>query len=395
MEWEMKKLDELIANSQIGLVKAKKDQDISHPYRYFKMNNILNDNGIIDSDYAKVDASEEEIKKYSLEENDLLFNTRNSFELVGKTCLYRSSSEEITLYNNNILRIRFKNIILPEFAALAFSSSNVLEQLHDMKSGTTSVVGIYFKSLRNLQIPLPPLPEQRRLVTLLDRAFADIERARALLERNLRNAEELFESRLGEVIGKSGKLYKLSDVCAIKSKLVDPKKEEFQESLHVGGGNIKSFTGELLDLKSVKEEGLTSGKFEFSNDVVLYNKIRPYLVKVALPDFSGLCSADMYPLTPDDTLVLRQFLYYLLVSKNFTEYAMKGSARAGMPKVNRKHLFAYSCKIPKLKEQREIIDVLGKLKSETESLQSHYRTQLHHLTTLKQSLLQRAFAGKL
>lgn len=128
--------------------------------------------------------------------------------------------------------------------------------------------------------------------------------------------------------------------------------------LHVGGANIESVTGRLLDLQTASEEGLISGKFHFQQDSVLYSKIRPYLMKVARPSFEGLCSADIYPLCPLIQVLDRDYLYYLLLSPGFTDFAISGSARAGMPKVNRDHLFDYRFELPSLNEQHRIVALL-------------------------------------
>jgi type I restriction enzyme S subunit len=151
---------------------------------------------------------------------------------------------------------------------------------------------------------------------------------------------------------------RLGEVCEISSTLVDPRKPDFINLLHIGAGNMISGTGELVDIKTAKEEGLKSGKFLFDRTMVLYSKIRPYLMKVARPEFDGLCSADVYPLSPDTTQLDRDFLFYLLITREFTEYAIEGSSRAGMPKVNREHLFSFTNYIPPLLEQKRIVAIL-------------------------------------
>jgi type I restriction enzyme S subunit len=115
---------------------------------------------------------------------------------------------------------------------------------------------------------------------------------------------------------------------------------------------------ELRDVLTAESEGLKSGKYVFDARMVLYSKIRPYLKKVARPDFAGLCSADVYPLVPIPTAVTRDFLYHLLLTPEFTDYAVSVSARAGMPKVNRPQLFAYQLNVPPLSEQRRIVAIL-------------------------------------
>jgi type I restriction enzyme S subunit len=242
------------------------------------------------------------------------------------------------------------------------------------------------------------LSEQQRIVGILDEAFDGIATAKANAEKNLQNARALFESHLNSVFTQRGPGWverKLSEVCAITSTLVDPRKNEFLDLIHVGAGNIESNTGVFVDLKTAREEGLISGKFLFDESMVLYSKIRPYLMKVARPDFNGLCSADMYPLAPLSNQINRDFLFHLLLSKRFTDYAIQGSARAGMPKVNREHLFEFTVWLPGIAKQKEIAVKLDDLHEETQRLESIYQQKLAALEELKKSLLHRAFSGGL
>ncbi len=242
------------------------------------------------------------------------------------------------------------------------------------------------------------MPEQKRIVAILDEAFAGIETAIANTEINLANARELFDSYLDAVFSRCGEGWierYLADISYIGSRLIDPRKTEFSDLPHVGAGNIMSKTGELVNVQTASEEGLKSGKFLFDKSMVLYSKIRPYLEKVARPNFNGLCSADVYPLSPKDQYLSKDFLYYMLLSKDFTNYAISGSARAGMPKVNREHLFRYRAALPGVEEQRRLVDSLDDVASESRKLESIYQQKLTALKELKQSLLQKAFSGKL
>ena len=236
------------------------------------------------------------------------------------------------------------------------------------------------------------IKEQQSIVDYLDSAFAKIDTMKANAEKALNEAKALFQASLKEMLEpKEGWEEKtMNELCSIKSKLVDPTIDEYKNFIHVGGANITSFTGELIDLKTASEENLTSGKFKFDDNVILYNKIRPYLVKVAKPDFSGLCSADMYPLNPKKD-VYKNYLYYVLISKEFTNYAINGSARAGMPKVNRECLFAYKCYIPRYEEQIRITDYLDSLKSKVDRLQANYEKISQECDALKQAILRQVF----
>lgn len=91
----------------------------------------------------------------------------------------------------------------------------------------------------------------------------------------------------------------------------------------------------------------------------------------------------------------RDYLYHLLLSPAFTEFAIKGSARAGMPKVNREHLFAYRFALPPCDQQQRLAANLDELDAQTRRLESIYNAKLAALDELKQSLLHQAFTGGL
>lgn len=284
---------------------------------------------------------------------------------------------------------------IPEF--LYYFFLNFKEKLIAQAVGNAQP-NISQTKIKNTLIPIISIEEQKQIVKLLDSAFEKIDQAKANLEKNIANAKELFQSKLNEVFSQRGDGWEertLDEVCKITSKLINPKEAKYQELLHVGGGNIIAETGELINLKTAKEEGLKSGKFAFNTNVVLYNKIRPYLVKVTRPNFNGLCSADMYPLTPSKEKITKDFLYFLLISNDFTKYAISGSARAGMPKVNRKHLFRYTFSLPSIKTQNNIIKDLDFLHRKSKMLKCKYNKKNVFLEELKKSLLQKAFSGEL
>lgn len=236
------------------------------------------------------------------------------------------------------------------------------------------------------------IKKQQAIVSKLDTAFAKIDEIKDNAKRALDEAILLFDTALNATfsVNSGWEEHRLDELCSIESRLVDPTAECFARIPHIGGANITSTTGHLIDVKAVEDEDLSSGKYFFEENVVLYNKIRPYLKKVALPTSCGLCSADMYPLTPKKGTD-REFLRFLLLTKHFTDYAISGSARAGMPKVNRKHLFAYSCYTPSLEKQKLIASNLRSLLANIEELQKNEDSILKECETLKQAVLKQVF----
>lgn len=202
--WIEKPFEDLIESHVIGLIKNSREQGSDKAWPYVKMNNITRDNRFDFSSLTHVDATAEEVSKFSLKNGDFLFNTRNSHELVGKSCIYESDSTETVLYNNNIMRVRFRHGIDSKFVVLAFSSKAVVESLNGLKSGTTNVSAIYFKDLKSLVIPIPQIAEQTRITAKMEYLQEGIQHLICTYERKLSALEDLKKSLLHQAF--TGKL---------------------------------------------------------------------------------------------------------------------------------------------------------------------------------------------
>jgi type I restriction enzyme, S subunit len=179
----------VVSDTSLGLVRNATELSNDRAISYLRMNAITRGGELQFSDLLSTDASYEEIKRYSLAPGDLLFNTRNSRELVGKVALFRGGPR--CIFNNNLMRIRLRlDLCIPEYAAAAFRSPRVRMQIEQAKAGTTSVFAVYASALMRLQFPLPPLAEQRRFAANSDL----VHRAAREPTASLRVAEELFAS---------------------------------------------------------------------------------------------------------------------------------------------------------------------------------------------------------
>lgn len=183
----------------------------------------------------------------------------------------------------------------------------------------------------------------------------------------------------------------LGSIAWIDAKIVDPTSTHTRDLPHVSAENIASFTGELLGVKSASEDGVTSGKYNFDAGDVLYSKLRPYLRKATIPDFSGLCSADMYPLKTDETRILPEFLRLVLVGSAFTDYAIEESARTRMPKLNREQLFSYRFILPSLAYQRSVVSAVKLAAVQIHTARSSGSMQLSEVRPLTDAVYRRAF----
>lgn len=366
----------------------KKDQVVSEGYPCVRYGEIYTTYDIaFDKCVSHTTESEISARKY-FEKGDILFAiTGESVEDIGKSIAYLG--EEKCLLGGDVVAMKHNQN--PKYLAYALSSPSAIKQKGIGKT-KLKVVHTNIPSLKEIVIPIPSPEEQSAIVSKLDTAFAKIDEIKDNAKRALDEAILLFDTALNATFSNNSgwEEHRLDELCSIESRLVDPTAECFAKIPHIGGANITSTTGHLIDVKAVEDEDLSSGKYFFEENVVLYNKIRPYLKKVALPTTCGLCSADMYPLTPKKGTD-REFLRFLLLTKHFTDYAISGSARAGMPKVNRKHLFAYSCYTPSLEKQKLIASNLRSLLVNIEELQKNEDSILKECETLKQAVLKQVF----
>jgi restriction endonuclease S subunit len=306
-----------------------------------------------DTDIVFLDVELSQFKKRKLKYGDIILEKSGGGpkQPVGRVVIFDKKEGDFSFSNfTSVIRVKHQSEVDFNFLHRYLVFEYVSGATEKMQSHSTGIRNLKFDEYKEIEIPLPPISEQQRIVSILDECFAAIDKAKANAEQNLKNAKELFESYLQGLFNNNNwETRTFNEVCEISSKLIDPRKAEFQDLIHIGAGNIESKSGLLLDLKTAKEENLISGKFLFDESMVLYSKIRPYLMKVISCEFQGLCSADIYPLKPFESVITKRYLYHILLTKEFTDYAVLGSQRAGMPKVNRNHLFAYTFKLPSLK----------------------------------------------
>lgn len=267
-------------------------------------------------------------------------------------------------------------------------------------SGGSTFPNITGNQLNELSIILPPLPEQRAIAHILQTVQNAIQaRCKELeLERERKAAlmEHLFthgtrgEATKQTEIGKipeSWVITKFAEAVNIANGQVNPTEEPYRTMRHVGPENIAPDTGVLLETKTNEQLNIISGNYYFTPEDVLYSKIRPYLNKVALPLFEGTCSADMYPLRPNENYFTREFLYHLMLSERVKKQTTASQARTGIPKINREQLGSISLLRPPLSEQREIATILGAMSSKITTLEKEISLQVELFRTLLEELM--------
>ena len=149
----------------------------------------------------------------------------------------------------------------------------------------------------------------------------------------------------------------LGAVARLERSIVDPRCIQ-GDTKYVGLEHVDG-DGQLAAVGSVEAGMLKSTKFRFSDQHVLYGKLRPYLRKVARPHFSGVCSTDILPILPGPDLD-RDFLFHFLRQPCIVSLAATRSDGVNLPRVSPKTLLSFPVSLPPLTEQRRIAALLDK-----------------------------------
>ena len=152
--WKWYFWGDLIDHFQTGLVRSNRELGEGNVY-YLKMGD-LNAKGICSiNNLIKTKADETEIEEFGLKENDFLINVRNTFELVGKTCVIGKLQNEVVLFNHMLVRVKMKQSIPPHFINAFLNIPSSKNLISRCKQGTTTVIALNRKELYKLPIAIP------------------------------------------------------------------------------------------------------------------------------------------------------------------------------------------------------------------------------------------------
>ncbi len=352
--WEIKKLGEVCENLDSKRIPITQSKRTKGDIPYYGASGIV--------DY---------VSDYIFDE-DLLCVSEDGANLLARTYPIAFSISGKTWVNNHAHVLRFKNFSTQKFVELYLNSIRVDDYVSGMAQPKLNQA-----MLNKIPIPLPPLPEQQRIVSILDEAFACIERSRNAAIKNLKNAKELFESYLNSIEADKVDL----------GSLVDIKTGKLNSNAAVENGKYPFFTcsrevyaidNYAFDLEAILLAGNNaSGDFNVKHYKGKFNAYqRTYVITVN-----------------EKQKVLYRYLYFQLLKslKEFKEMSVGANTRflkLGM-------IQGLKIALPTIEEQQTIVCQLDALLAETQKLEAVYQKKIDDLEELKKSILQKAFAGEL
>ena len=268
------------------------------------------------------------------------------------------------------------------------------------RNGST-IPHIYFKDYKSENFPLIPLPEQQRIVAILDKAFTAIATAKENAQQNLLNAKELFESYLQNVFENKGDdwegktLEQIADVFGrgkSKHRPRNDKKLFGGDYPFIQTGDIRNSEHFVTNYSQTYNEiGLAQSKLWPKGTICI--TIAANIAETGVLSFDACFPDSVIGIVVNKKLADIDFVEYLLQSFKVNLQALsKGSAQDNINLGTFKNkLFPF----PPIKEQQQIVKKLNNLSAETKKLEAIYQQKIEDLEELKKAVLQKAFNGEL
>lgn len=406
--WELKKIKDLNLSNFKGLSPKVKSEDGDI---------TLIPSGAVFPEGIKLKATKKflagslKLKEKFLSHGDLLFNC-GGVGTLGRSMLYNSNSISSKVIADSfvlVIRCNGKDI-LNSYLFYFFQTVSVKNKIIENTRGTTGITSIRTDAILNLEIPLPSLSEQQRIVAILDEAFAAIAKAKANAEENLKNAKELFESYLQGMFENKGEGWKekefgdvittLTDYHANGSYEILKKNVELKDNEdYAWMVRSTDFENDFEnDFRYTDEKGynfLSKSKI-FGGEIIM-SKIGNAGNVYLMPKVQRPCSLAMnlFLIRLDEKKAIPEYAFHYLKSKKGDiqiKSRLLGMATKTITKDNVRNIII---PFPTLQEQQNIVQKLDALSLETKKLEVNYKQKINDLDELKKSVLQKAFSGEL
>ena len=243
----------------------------------------------------------------------------------------------------------------------------------------------HFKWVKELMFKYHSQEQQNQIVTILDKLDSTIIKYR----EELSLLDELVRARFVEMFGdpvsnsKDLPIQKMNNVAPICQ--YDGSFEERVWLLNLD--MVESQTGRIINYNIVGKDAIGGSVCTFDENNILYSKLRPYLNKVVIPNGKGYATSELVPLRPDNKIINRIYLAYLLRSNEFVEMIKEKVAGAKMPRVSMSDFREFNVPVPPLEFQNQFASFV----QEIDKSRSRIQKSLEASQELFDSLMQEYF----
>jgi len=366
-----------VLNKEIVGVKERQLKDVAGSYTYFADNDVL---------LAKITPCFEN----------------------GKIGIARNLINGIGFGSSEYIVFRSKGEIIQDYLYYFLSREAFRDEGKKLMTGAVGHKRVSKEFIENYLLPFPKsLPEQKRIVAILDKAFAAIAKAKANAEQNLKNAKELFESYLQGVFENKGEGWeekRIQDITKVVNGYAFASKDfnaaNSIKSIKITNVGVKEFVEENNNyLPERYRNAFQDYQVREGNIVIaLTRTIIAAGLKVAIVPESydgALINQRVAALVPNEKLINQRYLYNFLITDGVAKYVLANVNTLMQPNLSINDLKNLIVPCPSLKEQKTIVKKIDALSAETKKLEAIYQQKTEDLEELKKSILQKAFNGEL
>ena len=395
--WEIKPLGE-VCEFQRGLTYAKSDEvDVSNNI-VLRATNIDLATNLLDltelkciSDLVTVQSSKK-VRKDSL----LICTASGSKSHLGKVA-YIDDDYDFA-FGGFMGMLTPSECLLPRYFFHLMTSGAYKDFIAALSDGA-NINNLKFSDLQRFPVPIPPLPEQHRIVAILDEAFDGIATARANAEKNLHNARALFESHLQSVFAQPGEGWitrRVSEVAKHSlGKMLDKAKNKGDLQPYLRNMNVRWFEFDLSDLLEMPFLPTEAEKYTaVKGDILICEGGYPGRAAIWDEDYPIHFQKALHRVRFHEPEHNKWFVYFLYAQDKAGELK-KHFNGAGIQHFTGEGLARFEVPLPPLPQLRRAVEKFDALAAETQRLESLYQRKLAALDALKQSLLHQAFSGAL
>jgi type I restriction enzyme S subunit len=333
------------------------------------------------------------------EEGDVLFAKITPCMQNGKHAIARNLVGGFGFGTTELHVLRSGPEICPEWIHGYLRQPAILQPATEHFTGTVGQQRLPEDFLVSLEIPLPPLAEQWRIAVVLREQMVVVERARRNAEAQLEAAQALPAAYLRAVFnGPEAQRWprsRLGDLLDLRQEVVHPRDNPRGAATFVGLEHIESGTGIRTGAKPVEMSELTGRKPRFYKGDIVYGYLRPYLNKVWVAEFDGLCSVDQYIYSVDANKADTTFLSSFMRSPVFMQRAPITTTPGQLPRIRTEEVASVELNLPPLADQRRVAAQLAEKLAGAERLRRTLEDQLATVERLPAALLRQAFSGNL
>lgn len=390
--WEIKMLSEIAEVGAGNSAPQKKELFINGRHPFIRTSDVGQiRKGFINSSVDNL--NDEGIKKLKIKKKGTILFPKSG----ASTFLNHRVMMEIDGYvSSHLATIKAKDsVALDRYLLYFLITIDAKDLMQDIAYPSLKI-----SDISAIEIPVPPLPEQQRIVSILDRAFAAIDKAKANAEQNLQNGKELFESYLQGIVSNGDQWEKKTLAQIAKTFGRGKSKHRPRNWKGLYGGDYPFIqTGDIRNSKhyiteysqTYNEVGLAQSKLWPAGTICI--TIAANIAETGVLTFDACFPDSVIGIEVNEKVADREFVEYLLQSFKVRIQALgKGSAQANINLGTfENELFPF----PPVSEQKEIVDKLNQLYNECERLENVFLRKIYDLEELKKSILQKAFAGEL